>query len=291
MTVRVSLNHALPRYRFISDEGESYIDTRITLSSIVANSKKANTGAIFDQKPFCLKNIFAAAICRPSSAKWEDVSIVLFQKLGSFYLHTYMNPWDAQPDIKIPITAKTIVTEHFINSEKLNTKMAILVIGSQGAPRDAEHSINLGDATIHLTWIQAFLQTPAAVKAASITKVLQKAFPTSMIVSHADFIVNGGADTGFAYTFQISMSDGHTGSIMRLEREVSDLHESLFRRFMLREPVFPSRGTNEDNPSVRCEVMSTYFAKMLSVRRLGRSAELVKWITKDDQLYALRFHS
>ena len=279
-------NHMLLRYRFISDEGESYLDTRTTLSSIVANSKKANTGAVFDQKPFCLKNIFAASITRPSSVKWEDASIVLFQKLGSFFLHTYINPWDAHPDIKIPITTKTVVTEHFMNSEKLNTKIAILVIGSQGASRDLEHSINLGDATIHLTWIQAFLQTPAAVKAASITKVLQKAHPTSMIVSNADYIVHGGADSGFAYTIQITMSDGHTGSIMRLEREVLSLHAALYKKYMLREPACPSRGTVEDNPSIRCDVMSAYFSKIMSVRRFQRSGELVKWITSDDQLYS-----
>lgn len=274
------------RYRFISDEGDTYLDSRNTLSSVVGNSKKLPSGAVFDQKPFCLKYIFSASMCKPNSVKWEDASIVLFQKLGSYFLHAYTNPWDAQPCIKIQITAKTVVTEHFTNSEKLNTKVAILVIGSTVSAKETDFSINLGDAIIHLTWIQSFLQTPAAVTAASITKVLQKAFPTSMAVTIADFIVHGGTDSGFAYTIQIAMSDGFCGSVLKLEREVLELHDSLVKRFMLLELSFPPKGTAEDNPALRADVITKYFSKLLSIKRLCRSVELFKWVTSDDQLYS-----
>jgi hypothetical protein len=179
-----------------------------------------------------------------------------------------------------------VVTEHFTNSEKLNTKVAILVIGSNVSAKETDFSINLGDAIIHLTWIQAFLQTPAAVTAASITKVLQKAFPTSMTVAHADFIVHGGTDSGFAYTIQIAMSDGFAGSVMKLEREVVELHESLVKRFMLTELSFPPKGTADDNPALRAEVMTKYFSNLLSFKRVGRSVELFKWANSDDQLYS-----
>ncbi len=276
------------RFRFISDEAEAYIETRTTLSSVVANSKKLPSGGILDQKPFCLKYIFSATICKPGSVKWEDASIVLFQKLGAFYVHTYANTWDARPDIQLPITAKTVVTEHFTNSEK-RKKVAILVIKASAAQQqDQDISINLGDSIIHLTWIHAFLQTPAAVTAASITKVLQKAYPLSIKVSSADFVASGGEDSGFMYTLQIEMSDGYAGNIMRLERDVFELHATVTKKHMVYElsGFLPAKGTVEDNPHLRPQVMDIYFAKFLSFKRLARSTELIKWITFDDQLYS-----
>jgi hypothetical protein len=276
--------HRLPRFRFISDEAEAYIETRTTLSSVVANSKKTPNS---DQKLFCLRYIFSATICKSNSVKWDDASIVLFQKLGTFYLHTYTNTWDAQPDIQLSITAKTVVTEHFINSDK-RKKAPILVIKSSAAQQqDSDVSINLGDSIIHLTWIQAFLQTPAAVAAASITKVLQKAFPLSIKTSSADFIANGGEDSGFMYSLQIEMSDGYSGSITRLERDVFELHASMTKKHMVYElsSFLPAKGTVEDNPNLRPQVMDIYFAKLLTFKRLARSTELIKWVTFDDQLY------
>ncbi len=276
------------RYRFISDEAEAYIETRTTLSSVVANSKKSPNGGVLDQKPFCLKYIFSASICKPGSAKWEDASIVLFQKLGVFYVHTYTNTWDSQPDIQLPITAKTVVTEHFINSEK-RKKVAILVIKASAVQsQDHDVSINLGDAIIHLTWIHAFLQTPAAVTAASITKVLQKAYPLSIKVTSADFISNGGEDSGFIYCLQVEMSDGYAGSIMRLERDIHELHATVTKKHMVYElsGFLPAKGTADDNPHLRPQAMEIYFNKFLSFKRLARSTELIKWITFDDQIFS-----
>jgi hypothetical protein len=217
--------------------------------------------------------------------KWDEASVVLFQKLGSFFLRVYTNTWDAQPAVELPITLRTVVTEHFINSEK-RQKVAVLVISNNGVKSDSDYSINLGDAIIHLTWIQAFLQTPAAVAAASITRIVQKAFPTSITVAHADYIVEGGKDSGFAYTLNVTMSDGVSGSIMRLERDVIDLHEQLTSKNLMYQLSIPAKGMKDDNPHSRAEVMTAYFSKLLSFKRMGRSAELLKWVTADENIYS-----
>jgi hypothetical protein len=251
----------------------------------VANSKKVPNGTMFDQKPFCLKYLFSVSICKPNSVKWEAASIVLFQKLGSFFLNVYDNTWDSQPSVQLSITTKTVVTEHFTVSPENRKKVAILVISNTSSTKDGEWSVNLGGSIIHLSWIQAFLDTPAAVAAASITKVLQKAYPVSIVVTHSDFIVHGGADSGFAYTLQINMSDNHSGSIIFLERDLLELHESLIRKYNT-DIAFPSSGKVNDDTVARSQLMSAYFSKILSVRRICRSPELFKWVTADDELYS-----
>jgi hypothetical protein len=240
---------------------------------------------MFDAKPFCLKYLFSASICKPNSVKWEAASIVLYQKRGNFFLNVYDNTWDPQPSIQLLITTKTVVTEHFTVSPENRKKVGILVISSTNSTKDGDWSVNLGGSIIHLSWIQAFLDTPAAVAAASITKVVQKAYPVSIVVTNSDFIVHGGSDSGFAYTLQINMSDNFSGSIMRLERELLELHQSLIKIYHT-GTAFPSNGKVDDDTVARSELMSDYFSKMLSVRRVCRSPELLKWVTADDQLYS-----
>ena len=240
---------------------------------------------MFDAKPFCLKYLFSASICKPNSVKWEAASIVLYQKRGNFFLNVYDNTWDPQPSIELLITTKTVVTEHFTVSPENRKKVGILVISSTNSTKDGDWSVNLGGSIIHLSWIQAFLDTPAAVAAASITKVVQKAYPVSIVVTNSDFIVHGGSDSGFAYTLQINMSDNFSGSIMRLERELLELHQSLIKIYHT-GTAFPSNGKVDDDTVARSELMSDYFSKMLSVRRVCRSPELLKWVTADDQLYS-----
>ena len=188
---------------------------------------------------------FSATMCRPNSVKWEDVSVILFQKLGAFFLHTYVNTWDARPDIQLPITTKTVVMEQFKSGEK-RSKVAIIVLKCNPAAvkgperNDDEYSISLGDPIVHLIWMQAFIQTPAAVTAASVTKIQQKAFPVSIQITHVDFIAHGGSDSGFAYTMLITMSDGYAGSIIRLERDVNELHATMAKKYPLYAPAsFP----------------------------------------------------
>ena len=74
------------RYRFISDESEAYIGSRNTLSSLVVNKGRPGVLGVLDTRPYTLQYTFSAAICRPNSVKWEDVSVILFQKLGAFFL-------------------------------------------------------------------------------------------------------------------------------------------------------------------------------------------------------------
>ena len=223
------------RYRFISDESEAYISSRNTLSSLVVNKGRPGVLGVLDTRPYTLQYTFSAAMCRPNSVKWEDVSVILFQKLGVFFLFVYANTWDARPDIELPITPKTVVMEQFTSGEK-RSKFAIIVLKCNAAAvkapdrSDDEYSLNLGDAITHLNWIQAFIQTPASVTAASVTKIAQKAFPVSIQVTHVDFIAQGGHDSGFAYTLFVTMSDGYAGTIIRLERDITDLHVLLTKK-------------------------------------------------------------
>jgi hypothetical protein len=45
----------------------------------------------------------------------------------------------------------------------------------------------------------------------------------------------------------------------------------------------PAKGAAGDDHAQRSEIMAAYFGRVLNVRRLGRSIELLKWLTADEQ--------